>query len=219
MADYLNWDTKNEPNADETRIDELYNLGYVATRVDKGIFNKTRSFRIKLAEFELSSENRRVLRKNEHVALEVHSLPYEQYHWSIHKLAKDFYTTKFGEDTFSANKAKELMTDVTRSNFNRLFVYRDSRNDRAIGYAICLQTTSLLHYSYPFYAQKDNTSNLGMGMMVKAVEHAKNKGLQYAYLGSLQRPSDTYKLQFNGMEWFDGHTWRSDLEPLKELLR
>jgi arginyl-tRNA--protein-N-Asp/Glu arginylyltransferase len=56
-------------------------------------------------------------------------------------------------------------------------------------------------------------------MMIQAINYSKEKGLEYIYLGSLQRPSDTYKLQFKGMEWFDGEKWQTDTTPLKEILK
>jgi len=55
-------------------------------------------------------------------------------------------------------------------------------------------------------------------MMIRAIAHAKEKGLKYIYLGSLQRPGDTYKLQFEGLEWWDGTEWQTDTEPLKAIL-
>jgi len=80
-------------------------------------------------------------------------LPFPDYHWSIGKLAKDFYDTKFGDGTFSANKVKELLT--TKHNFNRLFVYtagqKTSGEERGLGYTICFESDEILHYSYPFY--------------------------------------------------------------------
>ncbi len=48
---------------------------------------------------------------------------------------------------------------------------------------------------------------------------AKEKGLKYVYLGSLQRPGDGYKLQFEGLEWFDGKEWSTDLEKVKMTLQ
>ena len=55
-------------------------------------------------------------------------------------------------------------------------------------------------------------------MMIRAIEWAKQSGKRYVYLGSLQRPSDTYKLQFEGLEWFDGKEWKTDLEEVKKVL-
>ena len=58
-----------------------------------------------------------------------------------------------------------------------------------------------------------------MGMMIRAIEHAKESRKKYIYLGSFQRPTDTYKLQFKGLEWFGGEKWSNDLEKLKKIMR
>jgi arginyl-tRNA--protein-N-Asp/Glu arginylyltransferase len=55
-------------------------------------------------------------------------------------------------------------------------------------------------------------------MMTKMISEMQMKGLKYVYLGSLQRPSDAYKLQFSGIEWFDGKEWKKDLGEVKGVL-
>ncbi len=216
---YLNWDTRTIVDFSPENISAQYDAGYVFTRVDKGVMNKTRSFRVRLAEFEMSSENRRIARKNEYLTLAVKPLPLSasDYSWEIGKLAKDFYDAH-GAD-FSANKVKELLTDGGSSNFNTLLAYTDSRTGLVVGYAICYLGSGLLHYSYPFYASNPTEPSRGLGMMITALEWARSQGLAHAYLGSLQRPSDTYKLQFAGGEWFDGERWQTDTTPLKEILK
>lgn len=215
---YLSWNTKILPDFTDASIEKLYDEGYVFTRVGKGCFTQTRSLRVNLSTFKESSENRRMLRKVEQIRMEVHPLPYKEYHWSIHKLAKDFYSDKFGKDIFSANKVKELLTSPDKSNFNSLFVFKNQAG-KAIGYCIALLTKNILHYSYPFYSESKTNPWMGLGMMTKAASYAKEKDLTYIYLGALQRPADTYKLQFQGEEWFDGKEWKKDLEPLKEILK
>ena len=214
---YLNWNTQTIANPTPTDIDTLYADGYVATRIDKGIFNQTRSFRIPLAGFTPSSENRRVVRKLGDHTLEAFPLPYEHYHWSIHKLAKDFYE-RFGENVFSANKVKELLTEKEKSNFNTLLVFKDA-SGTAFGYCIGLATNTLFHYSYPFYVEDPENPSRGLGMMNRALLWAQEHGYTYLYLGSLSRPSDVYKLQFEGQEWFDGRAWTTDITPLREILK
>ncbi len=213
---YLNWDTKITDDFSTENSESLYDQGYVFTRVDKGVLNKTRSLRIDLSHFEASSENRRVLRKSEHLALTAHNIPYAEYSWEIAKLAKDFYTT-LGAD-FSANKVRDILTTKT-SNFNKLLEYRDTRDNSVVGYAIVYESEHILHYSYPFYIEKKEEPSRGLGMMILAINYAKDLGKKYIYLGSLQRPTDTYKLQFKGMEWFDGEKWQFDTTPLKEILK
>lgn len=195
----------------------MYDQGYVCTRPEAGSMEQTRSVRVDLSKFELSSENRRILRNTESISLSPQSLPLAEYHWQIGKIGKDFYETKFGDGTFSANKIKELLTSG-RKDFNTLLVYSEKGKDIPIGYAICVEIPGLLHYSYPFYELEADINSLGMSMMVRAIDYAKKAGKKYCYLGSAQRPGDTYKFQFNGMEWFDGEVWQDNVDVLKKIL-
>jgi len=225
MCSYLNWDEQTITDFSGTNINRMYNDGYVFTRIGKGVMNQTRSLRIDLSRFELSSENRRILKKTDSLLLTPYSLPMADYNWQIGKMAKDFYETKFGEGTFSANKVKELL--ATEHNFNKLFIYKISNSkfqisNCEIGYCICRETNELLHYSYPFYIiqnSKFKIQNLGLGMMIKAIIYAQKNHKHYIYLGSASRPTDTYKLQFSGLEWFDGEKWSDDLEELKKQIK
>jgi arginyl-tRNA--protein-N-Asp/Glu arginylyltransferase len=217
MPNYLSWNEKIISDFSDQNISNLYNKGYVFTRKEKGHVYQTRSLRINLEQFKPNSENRRILKKTEGLSLISLPLPYSDYHWAIGKLGKDFYTTKFGDGTFSANKIKELLTDPLKSNFNAILIYKIDKEK--LGYCIILETNELLHYCYPFYELNSSVSNLGLGMMLKAILYAQEQGKKYIYLGSAQRPTDTYKLQFEGLEWFDGKEWKTDLEELKKLLK
>jgi len=212
---YLVWQKKTIEPGDDAAVTAAYEAGFVFTRVARGAMDQTRSVRIDLSKFELSSENRRVLKKTDGLELQSIPLPYADYTWQLGKLAKDFYGDKFGVGTFSANKIKELLTGPT-SNFNRLLVY--TLNNTPVGYCIAYENNDLLHYSYPFYDRATDISNLGLGMMLRAIVHAQETGKKYIYLGSAQRPTDTYKLQFTGLEWFDGEQWSMDYESLKTIL-
>lgn len=250
---YLHWNEKTITDFSEKAVTEAYNQGYVFTRIGKGVMHQTRSVRIDLSKFELSSENRRILKKIEGIEMTVKELPFREYTFNIGKLGKDFYEEKFGPGIMSAIKVKEMLTDTNKSNFNILFTYKNkqpaelgaskdiseaaqaaenssdaSTHRRASeeiassagqiqGYTICHGNKDMLHYSYPFY-NLDAPKDTGLGMMTLAIEHAKEQGLKYIYLGSLQRPNDTYKLQFSGLEWFNSTSWSTDLEEVKKVL-
>ncbi len=239
---YLSWDEKTITDLSDNYVSDMYGRGYVFTRIGKGVMQQTRSARIDLRKFQLSSENRRILKKTDGLALADKKLPLADYDWNIGKLAKDFYATKFGPNVMSAQKVKELLTDADKSNFNSIleFNYRpigsaggsdlptfesganktkgDTLPPRGAGYVICYSNSSLIHYSYPFYNLETSPKDMGMGMMLRAILHAQEQKLHYIYLGSLQRPGDTYKLQFEGLEWFDGQKWQADNEELKALI-
>lgn len=254
---YLKWNEKTITDFSDENINSLYNQGYVFTRVGKGVMYQTRSLRIDLSKFELSSENRRILKKTEDIGLKTCEIPYVDYIWEIGKFGKDFYETKFGKDIFSANKIKELLT--TKHNFNKIFKFilnpdtgvkdlskptnnelqkndvqsniiasKDSSvarlpQNEPVGYAICFESNELLHYSYPFYDLQAKSykliPNIGLGMMTQAILWAKANNKKYVYLGSAKDQAAKYKLQFSGLEWFDGQTWQTDLEELKNVLK
>ncbi len=215
---YLTWDEKIITDLSDENITALYNEGYVFTRKGIGTMNQTRSLRIDLSRSNLTSENRRILKKTTELGFKSTTLPYGDYTFAIGKLAKDFYTIKFGPGTMSAQKIKEMFTNQRESNFNLLLKYTTPKEED-LGFAVCYKNSHIMHYSYPFYDLEKSPKEMGMGMMVRAVQYAKDDGLQYIYLGSLQRPSDTYKLQFEGLEWFDGKEWSSDMEKVKEILK
>ena len=213
---YLHWNEQTITDFSDKTVSDAYNTGYVFTRLGKGAMQQTRSIRIDLSKFKASSENRRVVKKA-HLGLASFEVPLADYNFTIGKRGKDFYENKFGAGIMSAQKIKEMLTDSAKSNFNIALKYSDLDSGNNIGHTICYINKDILHYSYPFYdltASKDT----GLGMMTLAIEYAQERGLKYVYLGSLQRPTDTYKLQFSGIEWFDGTSWSTDLGEVKKLL-
>ncbi|MFA6404774.1 MAG: hypothetical protein WCW03_02130 [Candidatus Paceibacterota bacterium] len=214
---YLKWDEKTITDFSTENIDVMYDNGYLFTRLGKGIMHETRGVRIDLEKFEKSSENRRILRKIQNINFKVNNLPMKDYDWKISKLAKDFYDLKFGPDIMSAQKVKEMLSNDSKSNFNTLLEY--SIDSEKVGYAICYQDDAIIHYSYPFYDIESAIKDMGLWMMINAIIYAKDSRKRYIYLGSLQRPNDTYKLQFKGLQWFDGKEWSDDIEKVKILLK
>lgn len=217
---YLTWAEQTITDFSDENINRMYESGFLFTREGKGAMYQTRSLRIDLEKFELSSENRRVLRKIEDLRLKIEDLPMKNYDWKIGKMAKDFYNTKFGEGTFSANKVKELLTS-DRSNFNKIFIYNNETD--TVGYCITLKTDKIIHYAYPFYLLSPISylfnPNTGLGMMLKAIIWAKEARKKYVYLGSAKDAKAKYKLQFDGLEWFDGKEWKTDIDELKKILK
>jgi arginyl-tRNA--protein-N-Asp/Glu arginylyltransferase len=225
-TEYFSTGEKTLQNPTISEISLHYDQGFVFTRVAKGHMNQTRSLRIDLAKFSLTSENRRILRKSENLSMTVNQLPLTNYTWEIHKLGKDFYTTKFGDNVMSANKIKEMFNDMGKSNMNYVFSYQRSAssnqlNQSPIGYCLAYINKEIVHYAYPFYdLDIAKELPLGIGMMTKAINWAKENGRKYIYLGSVTTPESKYKLQFEGLEWYDTdkNEWSTDIEDLKRNL-
>lgn len=236
MNYYLTKDRITLEDFSSSVVTGKYNQGYVFTRLGKGVMDKTRSLRINLDKFSESSENRRVLKKIKGLHQDYDELPLQNYTWKIHKLGKDFYTKKFGDNTMSASKIKEMFQETAKTNMNCVFsfdydansTYLDTNTDERIakffdhkiGFCLCYKNEEILHYAYPFYNLEAGIPNLGMGMMLLCLLWAKASGLKYAYLGSVVEPSSLYKLQFKGVEWFDldQEIWSEDLIKLKQIV-
>ncbi len=219
---YTNFGEKTVDPDDYASAVQSYDEGFVYTRTEKGHMERVRSLRIYLPDFELSSENRRILRKFED-GMKANPVPYEQYTWHIHKLGKDFYDTKFGDGVFSANKIKELFT-TRHTNFNEILTFAPSDGNEPRGYCIAyvaLTDVKIVHYAYPFYSLELINSSYGIYMMTKAIESFKAHGYTYVYLGSVHETASLYKLQFKGAEWWDeqSNSWNGDIETLKSRVR
>jgi arginyl-tRNA--protein-N-Asp/Glu arginylyltransferase len=223
MSTYFSWKKTQIEDFSEKEISKQYSDGFVFTRLGKGIMNQTRSLRIDLSKFKLSSENRRVLRHTSELSINSSLLPVplNEYDFKIQKLAKDFYTGRFGEKLFSANKVKELLTSEQKSNYNLFLNFTIGEGVEPMGYCICYSNSTLLHYCYPFYNYTQYGNNYGMSMMLNAILYAQSQKLKYFYIGSATRKSDKYKLDFEGLEWFDGEksVWSQDIEKVKDIIK
>lgn len=231
---YIHFGERETPPEHALDAIQAYYEGYVYTRTKRNHMERVRSVRVNLSQFEASSENRRILRKYSD-SLQVSLVPFEGYSWEIHKLGKDFYDTKFGVDTFSANKIKELFTSED-TNFNYILTFSDESGKRN-GYCIThisqagaykadtqnateLHGQKIIHYAYPFYQLDLINSSYGMYMMTKTIEYFKDQGFDYVYLGSAHEPASLYKFQFKGIEWYDEQTncWSIDKDSLKKRI-
>jgi leucyl-tRNA---protein transferase len=206
----------------------IYNKGYLPISVkesfnDGPIFDLNRSIRIDLGKFELSSENRRVQRKTEFVKSRIFKAPWDSgssivFDYDAIKVGKFCYENfkkRFPEKPMHISRIKRIFTGKI---FNLFFVYTDALKNKVIGYAALLSRENILHYAYPFYDQEYFRQNLGIGMMLQAVIWAKNNQKKYIYLGTCNKPAAFYKLQFKGLEWFDGSKWSHDISKLKEII-
>ncbi|MEK7065051.1 MAG: hypothetical protein AAB963_01260, partial [Patescibacteria group bacterium] len=83
MNSYLVWNKKIISNLSDETINRAYAGGFLFTREGKGKMYQTRSVRIDLEKFELSSENRRILRKITNFKFQISNLPMVDYDWKI----------------------------------------------------------------------------------------------------------------------------------------
>jgi len=195
-------------------INKIYDMGFLPTRLKKDLFYLCRSLRVNLRDFELTSENRRVLKKTNYIKMNIKELKDYKYNYKIGKMGKDFYDKRFNKRVMSANKIKWLFTEGFCTH---VAVYRD--REEIIGYCLLVKGQNLIHYAYPFYDLRYFKKNAGMGMMLQLIIWSWKNGLNYTYLGTCYTEKALYKTQFKGCEYFTGWNWSNDIDELKYLVR
>jgi len=168
-------------------------MGFLPVRSIKNLYYLCRSCRVDLSGFELSSENKRVLKKLN--GINPTEIPIENFINKENKLFDKDYLTKAGTRRIFSSQG----------NFNKVMIFGD------LGYVALKDTDEIIHYAHQFYKEK----SIGMAGMTSVVQYAKGSEKKYAYLGTCYGKSALYKTQFAGFEFFDGLDWSNDLEKLK----
>jgi len=195
------------------RISEIYEMGFLPVRSIKNLYYLCRSVRVNLDKFQISSENRRILRKTKDYHWRLIKLDRFDYTPKIQKTCKDWFGGRFGKGKISAAAVRKIFRGGI---FTHVFVW--SLKGKTVGYAIVFIGDNLLHYAHVFTDPSLAKSNLGVRMMLQAVLWAKENKKKYAYLGSCYLKSTLYKTEYAGVEFFNGYSWSGNLEELKYLL-
>lgn len=196
-------------------VDEIYNNGFLPIRSLPEVYYLCRSVRVNLDKFELSSENRRILKKTEEISSKTMSLNEFSYTPQIQKFCKDYTVGKLGKDVLPASAIRAIFTSGV---YNSLVEFKQTVEQKTIGLAVLYTSSSLVHFAHSFYDIEYPNKDIGARMMLEAILWAKNNGKRFAYLGTCYQESVLYKTQYSGVEFFNGFRWSENLEELKELI-
>jgi arginyl-tRNA--protein-N-Asp/Glu arginylyltransferase len=204
------------PETGETPA-SLFNAGFMPGSPQLDRFYLCRQIRVALAQFELSSENRRILRKGEGVNLEL--VPRAQFDYTPAR--REFFRTyaaaRFSQDTMSYERLDALFSSPVVSH---LLVFTDAKTGAEVGVVLLyLEGDALAFYYYAFYDLNYFNRSLGMFMMTSSAEFFASRGTKHLYLGTCYSERALYKTQFAGGEFFNGFRWSQNWEELKYLLR
>jgi arginyl-tRNA--protein-N-Asp/Glu arginylyltransferase len=204
------------PEAGETPAD-IFQAGFLPSSRQLDRFYLCRQIRVALEKFELSSENRRIIRKGEGINVEL--VPREKFDYTAKRreFFKNYADKKFGEGVMSYERLDSLFSTPIISH---LLVFTDSKTGLEIGVAtLYVEGDTLAYYYYAFYDLNYFNRSLGMFMMTSAAELFAGRGLKHLYLGTCYTDRALYKTQFTGVEFFNGFRWSDNLEELKYLLQ
>jgi len=204
------------PEAGETPAD-LLAAGFLPSAPDLSRFYLARQLRVPLAAWRPTSENRRVSRKAGDLRCDL--VPLERFEVTPLRRAAwlAFAEARFGPGVMPAARLDRLLAGRV---ITHVLVFRDADDyGPECGVALLhLERPRLAFYYYAFYDLASFGRSLGMAMMVRAVEWARDSGLAHLHLGTCYSPKALYKTQFEGIEFFNGHRWSDNLAELRHLL-
>ncbi len=204
------------PEPGETPAD-LFNAGFLPSSRNLDRFYLCRHVRVKLPEFQPSSENRRILRKGEGISCEL--IPRAQFDYTPtrREFFKRYADAKFGVDVMSFERLDSLFASPIISH---LLVFTDTATRTEVGVAtLYVEGGEFAYYYYAFYDLAHANRSLGMFMMTAAATLFAGRGFRHLYLGSCYAENALYKTQFAEAEFFNGFRWSANLEELKFILR
>lgn len=208
---YQVWLLKEQGDLEE----KIYETGFLPIRSIPNVYYLARSLRVDLSRFELSSENRRILRKTEDFESGLVPLAKFEYTHQIQKFCIDYMVNKFGEKSMTAAGIRSIFKSGI---YNHVFVWRERKTQKEIGYAVCFVSSDLIQYAHAFYDLTYFQQSLGARMMLEVINWTKKSGKKYIYLGTCYEKSALYKTEFKGVEFFNGFRWSESLDELKELI-
>lgn len=175
-------------------IEDNYQQGLLPQRNNSQVFYRDTSCRSNLADFILSSENRRILRKTESFSFEIVPIFYnleiqkQIFHW-LKKLKWDF----------PISSVKNIFT---RHIFNYLYIWK--LDQKVVAYSICYFGQDISHIAYVFYDPEFSHGDLPIRLVLQFIIDSHDKNLKYAYLGRFSN----YKKNMPGFENYLEGGWQ-----------
>ncbi len=204
------------PEQDETPA-MIFSNGFLPSNRELILFYLCRQIRIKLNDFSLSSENRRILRKCDGIELKL--LKRDQFEYSDYwrEFCKTYADIKFGKDIMTYQRLDSLFNSKI---LTHVLVFTDPGNTKEVGLVtLYLEEKSMAYYYYAFYDLNYYQNNLGMFMMTSAVNYFAQLKFESIYLGTCYSKNALYKTQFGGAQFFNGFRWSDNLKELKYMVK
>jgi len=198
-------------------LSRIYFSGFVPMRSQKGIYYLARSSRVKLNQFELSSENRRILRKVEYLTYQITPIEEFLYTKEVQKFCLDSSRSiGKGKPIMPVSAIRTMFTG--QANVTHVLIFKDSNTNQVQGYVGLIVQGTFAHYAHSFPSSNSSDPNLNLGMMTLAVDWAYKQHKQAIYLGTVSTAGLMYKSQFKGFEFFVGNGWSSNYDELKFIV-
>lgn len=195
---------------------KFFESGFLPSTRQLDRFYLARHIRIRLANFQASSENRRILRKGAELTMRL--LPRERFELTEQRrsFCKAYADSRFGQDVMTEDRLETLFVSPVATH---VMVFEDSKTNSEVGYVVLyLEPPQVAFYYYSFYDLAYFERSLGLFLMTSAVQHFATDSFQNLYLGTCYSERALYKTQFAGCEFFNGFRWSDNIRELKYLV-
>lgn len=182
-------------------IDINYQNGFLPQRNDKNLFYFESSCRSNLSNFQLNSENRRIINKTNNFTFEKIEANNFDYNFKIQKEINTW--VKNLEWNFPISSIKNVFTNHI---FNHIYIWKNE-NKQIIAYSLCYFSKNISHIAYVFYNPKYDHSNLPIRLVLQTIIDSQQLGLKYCYLGRFSKETGYYKRNMPGFEYFENNNW------------
>ena len=184
-------------------IDQNYQDGLLPQRNDKNLFYSQTSCRSNLTNFNLNSENRRILRKTEEFTFE--KIDLKNFSYDL-KTQKEIFSwiKKLGWD-YPISSVKNVFKNHI---FNYLYIWKDQQKN-IVAYSVCYFSKNISHIAYVFYDPELTHGNLPIRLVLQVIIDSHELGLKYCYLGRFSNDNGFYKRNMPGFEYFNNNQWQT----------
>lgn len=203
----------------EENVADIYAEGYLPYSGDletRGTFYMARSARIPLADFEPSSENRRIGKRNDgnYMVTETSLSEFNTNDEKFLSFCLEYFSKRHGPHIMPRERLEfilslNLITDV--------ITY--TKDGNVLAYVLEVNDPTTTHFWFSFYDLEYINQSLGLWLMLDRARTAKDKNKKYFYLGTAYGEKGLYKTNFEPIEFWNGREWIRDVRLLKSLCR
>jgi len=212
---YANY-CEREPHDSLTMIYHSGYLPYSGSPDVKNIFYMSRSARVALQQFALTSENRRIAKKFDG-QFDKKRIPLKEFNINNEAFLSfcvEYFKNKHG---IGAAPRERILYWLTCGVVTTIVEYR--KEGVPVAYVLEAEDAGMTHYWFSFYDLSFVHQSLGLWLMLDCIQSAKARGIEHYYLGTVYGTKALYKTNFEPLEWWSGSEWTADTAALKQRAR
>lgn len=186
-----------------TSIEQAYDLGLLPQRNQKNLFYQETSCRSVLNNFNLSSENRRIIKKTENFTYK--ELPLSEFLYTPAIQKQIHLWIKNLNWVFPTSSLRTIFTNHI---FNYLTIWYDQEL-QPVAYLVSYVSPNISHAAYLFYNPDYSHHDLPIRIVLQLIINSAQNKLKYAYLGRFSKVLGYYKRNFPSFEYFQNNKWQT----------